>query len=235
MLGHFLEYAVPTHQLLDSLDFYTRLGFSVASDTGDARLGTIALSDGRLTVRLCGATGQPPTLVFVRPQLSELANALQDIGIDPEYVALGDHQFNRLECRLPGGLSVMVTEARTHSPVTPQPSVLGWFEEFEINGIGHDVNARAWETLGFVVFDHRDRLRPEIIVANDSLSLSMQPRADVSHTTLVFTADDLESVYESLGLQGISAEISLATTGNAPSEIRLRAPEGTVLAVRNVR
>ena len=64
MLGRFLEYAVASPNPLESLDFYTRLGFAVAPDTGETREGTIALSDGRLTLRLCTSLGHSPTCLL---------------------------------------------------------------------------------------------------------------------------------------------------------------------------
>ena len=232
MLGRFLEYAVASPNPLESLDFYTRLGFAVAPDTGETREGTIALSDGRLTLRLCTSLGHSPTLVFTRPNLADLVPTLTAIGVVPEHVALGDHQFNHLECQLPGEISVMVTEARTHSPVTDQPSLLGWFEEIEIVGASVDISALTWEALGFVAFDLGDALQRRIVVANDSISLSLLATSPISHHLLVFTAENIASVAESLTRRGFLIRRELTADRPLQHQICLRAPEGTVIVVR---
>ena len=72
MLGRFLEISVHAPNVLESLEFYQKLGFTQAQ-VGEAWAHPYAVvSDGRLFIGLHQYEFDSPSLTFVKPDLSRL-------------------------------------------------------------------------------------------------------------------------------------------------------------------
>jgi len=234
MLGRFLEYAVPTSRLLESLDFYSQLGFATAADTGAAAERYVALGDGRLTVALHGSALEEPTLVFVCPGFIDEVERLEVAGLSIDWVSGGDHTFNRLEGRLPNGTPISLVDARTHSPLPNYNSQLGWFEEIWLPIMPAEHKADCWEGLGFVAFEANDGVGPRITLTSDTLSIGLHETLSPARPWLTFYCDDVSALRETLSRLGIQEDRRLAPTLDRATHVVLVAPEGTLIVARSI-
>src|SRR6266850_6277601 len=116
MLGKFLELSLATPDIQASLDFYTRLGFSQAQ-VGEAWPHPYAVvTDGRICLGLHQATIPAPSMTFVKPDLLRHLQMLEALGVEFEFLRLGNDVFNELGWLDPSGQRVRLIEARTFSP-----------------------------------------------------------------------------------------------------------------------
>src|SRR5882672_880732 len=94
MLGRFLEISVHAPSVLESLEFYQKLGFSQA-EVGDTwRHAYAVVTDGRLFIGLHEREFVSPALTFVKPDLWRYLEQLEILGVELEFSRLGGEVFN---------------------------------------------------------------------------------------------------------------------------------------------
>src|SRR3974390_2813214 len=99
MLGRFLELSVPSARILESWQFYQRLGFTpaIVGEIWPHRYSVV--TDGRLALGLHDEGGVRATLLtYVLPELARHLPALEALGIEFDRRQLGDDAFNEGEC-----------------------------------------------------------------------------------------------------------------------------------------
>jgi catechol 2,3-dioxygenase-like lactoylglutathione lyase family enzyme len=232
VIGRFHEVSVLAPDLLDSLAFYERLGFTQVT-TGEAFAHPYAVvADGRLAIGLHGG-GLPssPVLAFVLPDLGARLAALEDDGLAVRERRLGDDVFNEASIEV-AGQPIRLLEARTHSPSPLGPtetSRLGWFEEIALP-VRDLAGAQAeWERLGFVPAEEGDDPYAHVGLTSDSLNVALVAGPALRAPALVFCAAGFEARVAALAGQGFTFEQRLPRGCDPSRHALLLAPEGTPL------
>jgi catechol 2,3-dioxygenase-like lactoylglutathione lyase family enzyme len=232
MIGRFHEVSVHAPDVLESISFYERLGFTQVT-AGEAWAYPYAVvTDGRLAVGLHGRElPQSPLLAFVLPDLRERIEALERRGIEVADRRLGDDVFNEASLYVAGQL-VRLLEARTHSPAPQGPgetSRLGWFEEvaLPVADVRHAV--AAWERLGFVQAEEGEEPYSHIGLTSDSLNVALLRGGTLRRPALVFTDAEMPARVAKLAESGFGFQRRLPGNIDASRHAMLLAPEGTQL------
>ncbi len=232
MIGRFLEVSVHAPDVLASLEFYERLGFSQTT-TGEAWPYPYAVvTDGRLGIGLHERElTQSPLLAFVLPDLYGHLEALEDRGLRIVSRRLGGDVFNEATIAIPGGQLLRLLEARTYSPSQRAPgenSSLGWFEEFMLPVADIREAGRFWERLGFVPAEESEEPFPHIGMTSDSFDVALVASGALTRPALSFTDAAMPARIRMLADQG--TEFARLPGGLDPSRYALLvAPEGTQL------
>jgi hypothetical protein len=230
LIGRFLEFAIPTERPLESLEFYRQLGFKVATDTGADVSSQVVVSDGRLSIALCDRRTNQPTLVFVCPGFSSRIDQLERAGLIVDAAVIGEHTFNRLDGHIHNGPHLRLLEARTHSPVRQQPSLLGWFEDISL--VTHRRDMSVLEALGFVALPSQGVFGDGLTFTSDAITLSVYNAIDSSSIWLNFECDDLAGLRDALARLGVDEDVDLAGDLDRRHHLIVKAPEGTFLLAK---
>jgi catechol 2,3-dioxygenase-like lactoylglutathione lyase family enzyme len=232
MLGRFLEIRVFAPSVLESLEFYQKLGF-VQAQVGEAWPHPYAVvTDGRLFIGLHEVEFESPSLTFVRPDLWRHLPALEALGIEFEYRKLGDDVFNEAGFRDPDGLLVTLVEARTYSPPTRAPgetSACGYFTEFGIPTRAADRSKAFWEKLGFVAVAESEKPFRRISLTSDFLDLGLYATRELARPVLTFIDPEMPARFALLDKLGIEPSRRLPPAFDPAASRMLVAPEGTAL------
>jgi len=232
MIGRFHEISVHAPSLLDSLEFYERLGFTQVT-AGEAWPYPYAVvADGRLAIGLHGRDlVQSPLLGFVLPDLLAHLDVIEQQGVEIDDRHLGDDVFNQASLDVSGQI-VRLLEARTHSPSQQGPgetSRLGWFEEFVLPVADIKRAEQAWERLGFVPAEEGDEPYPHIGLTSDSLNVALLRAGILKRPALMFQDSDMPARIASLAEIGFELERRLPGNLDPSRHALLIAPEGTQL------
>jgi catechol 2,3-dioxygenase-like lactoylglutathione lyase family enzyme len=232
MIGRFHEVSVYAPELLESLAFYERLGFTQVTAGEAFPYPYAVVADGRLAIGLHGRElPQSPLLAFVLPDLGDRIEALEKRGIEVADRRLGDDVFNEASLDV-AGQRVRLLEARTHSPAPQGPgetSGLGWFEEVALP-VGDVGQAQAaWERLGFVSAEEGEEPYPHIGLTSDTLNVALLHAGTLRRPALVFTDSDMASRVAKLAEAGFEFQRRLPGSLDASRHAMLVAPEGTQL------
>jgi catechol 2,3-dioxygenase-like lactoylglutathione lyase family enzyme len=230
VLGRFLEFSLATPDIQASLDFYTRLGFSQA-EVGEAWPHPYAVvTDGRICLGLHQGPIRAPSVTFVKPDLLKHLASFEGLGLEFEFLHLGNDVFNEVGWLDPTGQLVRLIEARTFSPskrIGTDTSRCGYFLEIALPTPNLGASKAYWERFGFVGMDEWDDHLPHVSCTSDYVDLGLYDPAHLRRSTLRFQADDVGGTLARL------AEIGIAPAGEIPSPLRqlpaavLIAPEGT--------
>lgn len=232
MLGRFLELTLRAPRILESWQFYQRLGFTPATVGETWTHGYAVVTDGRIAVGLHDADVPHPALSFVRPDLVRHLETLEALGVEFDSRVLGDDQFNEATFAASDGQLVRLLEARTFSPPANVPmSALGWFEEYALPVADLDRARESWERFGFVAAAEADEPWPHLALTSDTLDVGLYRTRDFEAPLLVFDCDDLEALRERLATAGIEPERRLPKRLDPHGTVLLEAPEGTRLLV----
>jgi catechol 2,3-dioxygenase-like lactoylglutathione lyase family enzyme len=232
VIGRFHEVSVHAPDLLASLAFYERLGFTQVT-AGEAFAYPYAVvADGRLAIGLHGhELPQSPLLSFVLPGLLEHLATLERRGIEILDRRLGNDVFNEASLEA-GGQALRLLEARTHSPTSLGPgetSRLGWFEEYALPVGDLKVAEAAFERLGFVPAEEGDEPYPHIGMTSDTLNVALLGAGSLKRPALVFTDAAMHTRIAELRESGIDFAHRPPAGLDAAKHALLVAPEGTQL------
>lgn len=232
MIGRFHEVSVHAPDVLASIAFYERLGFTQAS-AGEAWPYPYAVvSDGRLSIGLHGRElPRSPLLAFVLPDLFGRLGGLERIGIEILDRRLGQDVFNEASFEA-AGQRIRLLEARTHSPAPRGPaevSRLGWFEEYLLPVSDVKLAEKQWERLGFVPAEESEQPYPHIGLTSDSLDVALLGTGVLARPALLFTDAEMPARIARLAEAGF--ELAQRPPGNLDParNALLVAPEGTQL------
>jgi catechol 2,3-dioxygenase-like lactoylglutathione lyase family enzyme len=234
MLGRFLEVSVNAPDVLDSIDFYRRLGFSEATvgETWSHPYGVV--TDGRLAIGLHTLEFASPALTFVKPDLRPHLARLEQLGIEPAFQKLGDEEFNEIGFTDPGGQMLTLLEARTFSPPDRdenQASLCGYFSEFGVPQADFAAAVRFWDQLGFVATEESQEPFVRISLTSDHLDVGLYRPADFSKPVLLFVDSDLPLRLDRIRAAGIEPESRLPSALDPATSAMFIAPEGTQLVL----
>lgn len=233
MIGRFHEISVHAPDVLASIAFYERLGFTQVT-TGEAWPYPYAVvTDGRLAIGLHQhELLQSPLPAFVLPDLRRQLPRIESLGIEILDRRLGSDVFNEASLGLPDGQAIRLLEARTFSPSQRAPgevSLLGWFEEFALPVADRQQAQRFWEQLGFVPAEEGDEPYPHVGLTSDSLNVALLQAGSLSRPALVFTDATMPARIAALADAGIGFARRLPGNLDPARHALLIAPEGTQL------
>jgi catechol 2,3-dioxygenase-like lactoylglutathione lyase family enzyme len=232
MLGRFLEVSVHAPDILDSLAFYERLGFTQASVGETWSHPYAVVTDGRLFIGLHQYEFPSPSLTYVQPDLMQHLDEIEQLGIQLAFRRVGTDVFNEAGFSDPNGQMIALLEARTYSPpdrAGNETSRLGWFEEFAVPVRDLESSVGFWEKLGFVPVEESEDPYPHVGLTSDTLNVSLLRTSSLERPALVFTEADMAERLYRLRESGIEFSGNLPRMMDPDSNALLVAPEGTLL------
>jgi predicted lactoylglutathione lyase len=230
-LGRFHEWSVPTQDILASIEFYERLGFTQAEVREVWPHPYAALTDGRIVVGLHQSPARTPSLTFVLPDVASRCGELERRGFEVAYRRTGTEVFHEIGLTAPGGERVVVLEARTYSPTDRDPaatSQCGYFCALGLPVPDFDAARRFWEPLGYIAADELEEPYPHVRLTSDHLNIVFHRPRMYAGPLLVFAADD--AAERAARLRDFGIEPRRLTGGPQTADLALfEAPEGTRL------
>lgn len=230
MLGRFLEFSIVTPDILASLDFYGRLGFSQAQVGEIWQHPYAVVTDGRCCLGLHQAAIPAPSLTFVKPDLFKHLDGFEKLGVQFEFRHLGNDVFNEVGWLDPSGHLLRLIEARTFSPskrLGTESSLCGYFLEIALPESDSAAAKQYWEQFGFVGMDEPEAPLPHVSCTSDTIDVGLYDPAHLVRSTLLFDTVDLRGALARLKDRGIEPAGRPPVQLGQQSAALLMSPEGT--------
>ena len=223
MLGDFLEFSLATGDMLESLEFYRKLGFVEAPARDAWRHPYTVVTDGRVYIGLHKREAASPALTFALPELRKQLPNLESLGIEFEFCNIELHRFNEVGFLDPDGGLVALLEARTYSPVHSETQTLcGYFLEYRLPVRDQDATLKFWDSLGLMADkDETGQAR----VSWGGINIVLEPRVARRRPALVFANSDLDVAASLCEMRGLEMQ-------NDTRGIHLTTPEGLTLTLQ---
>ncbi len=232
MLGRFHELSVPTADILASVEFYERLGFTQAPtrDVWPHPYGV--LTDGRIVIGLHQSPARKASLTFVQPDVASRCVELERSGVQLAYRRTGAEMFHEAGFIDPSGQLIALLEARTYSPAGRRPeatSRCGYFAAVGLPAASFDAVRRFWEPLGFVAGEELEEPYPHLPLTSDHLSLAFHRPRMLAAPVLVFAEKDMAERIAYLREAGVEPRGGPPPGLDPAANALIEAPEGTLL------
>ena len=228
MLGRFLEFSVPTDNIIDSLGFYRSLGFQEL-EIGDMWPHKYAvISDGELCIGLHDGKFESPTVTFVHQDLAREARSMSDHGFDFKHLKVDEDEFNEVAFIDRDGHLVTMIEARTFTPIDEDTnnSLCGRWFELSLPAKDALRAGRFWAPLAPELLRMREEPTTHMRFNAAGISLGLSESIALTGPSLCFRCDDREAVWIALAKDGYEHH---EFPGYEGAFMALTAPEGTML------
>ena len=229
-LGRFLEFSVRTPDILESLSFYSMLGFTEL-EIGDVRPHKYAvISDGVLSIGLHDYEFNTPAVTFVQPDLAKHARSMSDHGFDFNLMHLNEDEFNELGFTDRDGHQLTMVEARTFSrgDEFDNDSACGSF--FELSLLVRDAvrSAIFWASVAPSLLHMREEPTVHMRFDAGGIPVGLSESIALSGPSLCFKCHDKDALATIIERHGFAKQ---AFPGFEGAFAALKAPEGTMLFV----
>jgi hypothetical protein len=227
-IGHFLEFSVRTHDILESLHFYKTLGF-VELEIGDVWAHKYAvISDGELNIGLHDREFDSPALTFVQQDLAKHARSMTDHGFNFSFLQLGEDAFNEVGFADRDGHMVTMLEARTFhiSEDAEKDSICGSWFELTLPVRDAVRAAQFWAPIAPNLLEMREEPTTHMRFDADGVPLGLSESIALTAPSLCFKCPDRH------GLMGILEQNDMdfeKFPGFEGAFVAIKAPEGTML------
>ena len=227
-IGRFLEFAVQSSDILESLGFYKSLGF-VELEIGDMWPHKYAVvSDGEIAIGLHDREFDAPAITFVKPDLAKRARRMTDHGYDFSFMQLGDEAFNELRFCDRDKHTVIMLEARTFhaSEEAERDSLCGSFLELTLPVRDALRAAQFWAPIAPNLLDMREEEPTHMRFEADGIALGLSESIALNGPSLSFKCSDRRGLMTHLQQQGVACKKYPGFDG---AFVEITAPEGTTL------
>jgi catechol 2,3-dioxygenase-like lactoylglutathione lyase family enzyme len=230
MLGQFLEFSVAAQPLADSFEFFETLGFSSIPVSDTLPEPYLVCFDGAIAVGLHDRAQSGPHLTFVRPGLRDYVRPIRRLGVTVTHEHLRDNEFNSLGLRDPGGIEIVLIEARTFPPGdwdAHNVAICG--ELFEITLPAADLaeSTRFWHAFGLRTVASGEAPHRWNRLTGHGVSVGLHETHCMPG--LSFRCDDLQARLEYLRAKRLTARNGTPIADRGQSSATLTGPEGTQL------
>lgn len=200
MLGRFLELSLHAPEILESIEFWEKLGFRQAQTNDVWRHPYAVLSDGAVTLGLHQYAFASPSLTFVRPDLAQHLPALRAAGVAFAFAKTADDAFHEAGFLTPDGQMVALLETRTFSPPAFDDgltTLLGTFDAIVLPVRRVDRTLPFLAKLGMTVLAFDEAAPSTALLAHGPLRLRLDESARVP--ALAFVGADPEPLERLFG------------------------------------
>ena len=227
-IGRFLEFAVQTPDILESLHFYKSLGFTELESADVFSHKYAVVSDGELNIGLHGKGFAPQAVTFVQQDLAKHARSMADHGYDFDFMRLDEDVFNKLGFHDRDGNAVVMVEARTFhmSEDAENDSVCGSWFELTLPVRDTVRAARFWAPIAPTVLEMREEPTTHMRFDATGVPLGLSESIALEAPSLCFKCSDRRGLMALLEQRGIEHE---KFPGFEGAFVAIKAPEGTVL------
>lgn len=230
LLGKFLEFSVHAPDIIESLHFYKRLGFT------ELQIGDIwthkysVVSDGNICIGLHDRVFDGPALTFVHQDLAQHARSMSDHGFEFSFLRLDEDVFNESGFASPDGHMITMLETRTFIPPdddTPDSLCGSCFE------VGLPVRdalraGRFWAPLVSELLHLREEPTTHMRFDAGSLVLGLSESIALQQPSLSFKCNDDAALTAMIEQEGFKHQ---PFPGFEGAFLELTSPEGTTLFI----
>jgi hypothetical protein len=227
-IGRFLEFAVQTPDILESLHFYKSLGFTELESADIYPHKYAVVSDGELNIGLHDREFDSPAMTFVQQDLSQHARTMMGTGFDFDFMRLDEDVFNELGFKDRDGNTLIMIEARTFHmrEEAEKDSLCGLWFELTLPVRDTLRAAGFWAPIAPNLLEMREEPTTHMRFDAAGLPVGLSESIALKSPSLCFRCADPETLVSTLDRFGFKYE---KLPGYEGSFIAIRAPEGTML------
>lgn len=220
-----------SRDLLESLTWWARLGFSPIRRPGDRVDSALTLTDGQIVITLVRRSQPSPALIFSTDDLEAMKRTLDAMGYRTD-AATQDSVLREIRLRSPNDVFVTIrpkkveTEVRVTTELNP---VCGKLTELSTAADVLDVEKQWWTKLGFTVARGDTVPYNFVNMTSGFTEIGIHQGRNIPSLTLTYFMPDMAQRISRLSNQGVEpAEVLPGMDAQARNAVYV-SPDGQVV------
>ncbi|MCX6141175.1 MAG: hypothetical protein NTX15_10180 [Candidatus Kapabacteria bacterium] len=231
LIGTPTRVVLSTKNMLQSMAWWTKMGFSPVSRPTDKIDSAITLFDGQVVITLVKTSQPSPVLVYRCENIKSLKAKLDSLTIASTYDVEGP-SFSELRLRSPNNVYLALrpeTLEEDYKKVIALNPMCGKLTEFSAAASKVKPERQYWEDLGFVVV-RGDSIPYEFVNMGDGhIEIGIHLDRDIVSTAFTYFMPDMEKRIENLRTSGIFPVEEIPTADNRKANAIYESPDGQLV------
>jgi hypothetical protein len=233
LLGTPSRLQLSVSDLMTSMVWYARLGFSPVN-VPDARPDSLMyLTDGQVVVSLVKQKVPSPVIIFRAPNLKAIKDTLDKMGVAC-IAELRGPGYGELRITSPSGIYISVR------PETDEPSITrtgqdnafcGRLGEWSIGVPSLTAERQWWADLGFKQVDGDSVPYPFAIMSDGAAKIGLHQGLDITTLAITYFSKDAADRIDRLRKSGMEFDTALIPESASASNAALRSADGQLVFV----
>jgi len=218
-----------TNDVIQSMAWWSRLGFSPVHRQGDKADSCISLTDGQIVLSLVKISQPTPVLMFRTPKMLGLKDTLEYLGMTVNVDVKGP-TFGEIRFRSPADVFLAI-RSEADEPLLPlngkENIVCGKLTELSIGtsfAIGRE--RKFWETMGWQFKRGGSTPYNYALMSDGVVTLGIHEERDIPSLSLTYFATDMEDRILRLRKSGIVIFEELPSEEGRVANCIVQSPEG---------
>lgn len=219
--------------LIASMAWYAKIGFTPISVAGARADSILYMSDGQLVIALVKGDAPSPLLVFRASNLRALRDSLDELEIASGFKLRGP-TYSELQLTTPAGIPISVRLATDADSIAMTPQVnpiCGPLGELSIATPSLPNERTFWELLGWKRVDANDVPYPFAVLTDGHLKIGIHQGLDLPGLTLTYFSADAEQRVQRLSAMGMTFEPDMVSEATKHENAVLKSPDGQLVFV----
>jgi hypothetical protein len=219
--------------LIASMAWYAKIGFSPITGPETRPDSILYLSDGQIVLSLVKGSAPSPLLVFRADNLRALRDSLDELEIASGFTLRGP-TYAELQLTSPSGVPISVRLATEQDSIemksTPNP-VCGPIGELSISTPSMPNERTFWELLGWQQVDANDIPYPFTVMSDGKVKIGIHQGLDLPGLAITYFSSDAEERVQRLSAMGMTFEPDMVSEATKHENAVLKSPDGQLVFV----
>ncbi len=231
IIGAHTRVLISTKDLLNSMAWWTRMGFSpqpIASEKSDS---AITLSDGQVVITLVKTSMPSPVIVYRSANIKRCKEQLDSLAMSTTYDIEGP-SFGEIRLRSPNNVYVAVRPAGIEPVLKATGAmnpVCGDLTEYSTAAVRLAPEVAWWKDLGFTAVKVDSTVYPFVNMGDGSIEIGIHENKDIPSLALTYFMPDMEQRIDRLKKSGMNPIEEIPTADDRVANAIFRSPEGQLV------
>ncbi len=231
ILGKHSRVIVSVKDLLQSMAWWTKLGFSPLSRASDKIDSAITLSDGQIVLTLVKTSQPSPVLVYRSENIKNLKAKLDSLTIRTTFDLEGP-SYGELRLRSPNSVFLAVRPETMEDDLQATGAlnfICGNLTEFSTSATKLRDEQAWWADLGFVPVRGDSVPYPFVVMADQSVEVGIHHDRDIATLAFTYFMPDMEQRIARIKQIGIAPIEEIPTQDNRIANAIFQSPDGQLV------
>ena len=231
IIGHHTRLVLSSKDLLQSMAWWTRMGFAPRKLAGERADSSITLTDGQLIITLVSTSQPSPIIAYRCSNISRLKEQLDSLLIGNNVDVQGPTD-RELRFRSPRGVHVAARLAGVEPDLSPTKELnplCGELKEYSIGVASVTQEKQWWADLGFAPTKQATKPYPFVNMADKACEIGIHQDRDISNVAITYFMPDMEQRIERLKNAGMKPIEEIPSADKRIANAIFQSPDGQLV------
>lgn len=231
ILGHYTRLVLSSTDVIRSMAWWTRLGFTPMPTNGGRPDSAMTLTDGQIVITLVKTLQPSPVIMFRTQNMLQVNDTLTSLAI-PVIADIKGPTFGELRIKSPNAVYMAVRSESDEPLLTPTGvlnPICGRITEVSIGTYYLKAEVAFWEMLGFVKARGDTKPYPFAVMMDNHVQVGLHESRDIPALAITYFSMDMPERIDRLKKSGMDIMEEIPSPDGHLGNIILTSPDGQLV------